>query len=356
MPSTGCGGDMVFEKENSHSKASAQQGDQPFGNPYTGTKPHSFGTPSFDNINAAGVDSFFDFEPHSGTGTPGRQGHSANFDFDFGNALQSFQPLSPPDSGVFPSDNWQNFEQDDMPHNILTQIDPSRARAQYGQTTPPDDDVSSTLELQLGQQQYSLPSPDSSSPGRTNKRKQPSGDSTQSSAPPKRVRKSTARSTNGQVVDPDDHRSKFLERNRVAASKCRQKKKEWTQDLENKARDLQRQNNNLRLMMDSCKEEIIFLKEEMLKHTSCGCNTIQDYLKQGAKSYEDSDIVKQEPNSGIPSPDMSMATDHDRNEMGTALDGDEAWQPTVEENLEALLRPQYGHDTSHEGIAERVGQ
>ncbi|MEE6489713.1 hypothetical protein FKM82_015654 [Ascaphus truei] len=38
--------------------------------------------------------------------------------------------------------------------------------------------------------------------------------------------------------DPDEKRRKFLERNRAAASRCRQKRKVWVQSLEKKAEDL----------------------------------------------------------------------------------------------------------------------
>ncbi|KAJ8352039.1 hypothetical protein SKAU_G00235150 [Synaphobranchus kaupii] len=45
--------------------------------------------------------------------------------------------------------------------------------------------------------------------------------------------------------DPDKKRQKFLERNRVAASRCRQKRKVWVQSLEKKAEDLSSTNGQL---------------------------------------------------------------------------------------------------------------
>jgi len=329
----------------------------------------------FDNIDFNDVDAFFDFEPHSGTATPRRQEASSKAPFDFGNAWNGFQPLSPPSSGVLPSDDWQHFGQGQVPHNILTQIDPSRVRTQYGQTTPPDEDMSSKLEYQLAQQQYSLPSPESSSSSSGassgSKRKQPAADTVESSEvslPTKRVRKNFTRSLkNGGGSDPNDpegaRRSKFLERNRVAASKCRQKKKEWTQDLENKARELQRHNNELRLVRDSCKEEILFLKGEMLRHTACGCSTIQEYLQRGADSFADKRdaIVKREisPVGTAPSsPAMSMFSNRpSENSVSTTMADQDSLslQCAIEENLDTLLQPQHVHDTSDAGIARRIG-
>lgn len=158
--------------------------------------------------------------------------------------------------------------------------------------------------------------------------------------------------------NPDDQRrSRFLERNRVAASKCRQKKKEWTQNLEHRARDLQRENHSLRLLLDSCKEEILFLKGEMLKHTGCGCENIQESLQRGVDPFV-GQTMKQEPvspaNLTLPSPGGGSNQAHQ-----DAIDkvvGDPPNKRTVEESLEALLRPQYAHDTSEEGIAAQVQQ
>lgn len=47
--------------------------------------------------------------------------------------------------------------------------------------------------------------------------------------------------------DPDEKRRKFLERNRAAASRCRQKRKVWVQSLEKKAEDLGSMNGQLQV-------------------------------------------------------------------------------------------------------------
>ncbi|KAI9882520.1 MAG: 54S ribosomal protein, mitochondrial [Watsoniomyces obsoletus] len=80
----------------------------------------------------------------------------------------------------------------------------------------------------------------------------------------------------------DSKRSKFLERNRVAASKCRQKKKEWTSQLEIRARALQLQKDQLSLVVASLKNEVLALKGELLQHDSCGCERIRQYLHREA--------------------------------------------------------------------------
>lgn len=82
----------------------------------------------------------------------------------------------------------------------------------------------------------------------------------------------------------DTRRAKFLERNCIAASKCRQKKIEWTYKLENQAREKQKQNCDMRMMVASLREEILFLKGEMLKHNSCNCVEIQKFMQKYANA------------------------------------------------------------------------
>ncbi|KAJ1939805.1 hypothetical protein FBU59_004000 [Linderina macrospora] len=77
----------------------------------------------------------------------------------------------------------------------------------------------------------------------------------------------------------DEKRRKFLERNRVAASKCRQKKKMWIKELERRAEDATMQNRTLHLAVAQLKEEVIILKTQLLAHRNCGCNAIQQYLQ-----------------------------------------------------------------------------
>lgn len=49
--------------------------------------------------------------------------------------------------------------------------------------------------------------------------------------------------------DPDERRRKFLERNRAAATRCRQKRKVWVMSLEKKAEELTQ--TNMQLQVDA---------------------------------------------------------------------------------------------------------
>ncbi|KAJ3086873.1 hypothetical protein HK102_012295 [Quaeritorhiza haematococci] len=77
--------------------------------------------------------------------------------------------------------------------------------------------------------------------------------------------------------DMDDKRRKFLERNRLAASKCRQKKKQWVEELQRQSTEISAKNRQLQLLVSQLKEEVIVLKNQLLLHRNCQCNVIQAY-------------------------------------------------------------------------------
>ncbi len=108
---------------------------------------------------------------------------------------------------------------------------------------------------------------------------------------PKRARKNAALSTSvEQTVDSSDieqlRRSKFLERNRVAASKCRQKKKQWIDKLETQLREHHARHNSLRLLVDSLKNEVLYLKVEMVAHMGCNVPSITQRIERDRESFE----------------------------------------------------------------------
>lgn len=227
--------------------------------------------------------------------------------------LVDHQTLSPPQLArsppLFSFDNSQRvmsprqgYLVNPQQHNIST----SSHRSELGQITPPNSEeneqISSTYMSQPGAESscdeslhVQMVTPTEISAMKSKKRARKQSRSGQSSndadvSPAKRARKSTAKSkaTSGDdektaaKADGDQKRTRFLERNRVAASKCRQKKKEWTTNIEVQARELQTDKNQLSLIVASLKEEVLWLKGELLKHTDCGCERIRQYLDQEA--------------------------------------------------------------------------
>uniref|UniRef100_A0A8C2H460 Activating transcription factor 2 n=1 Tax=Cyprinus carpio TaxID=7962 RepID=A0A8C2H460_CYPCA len=75
--------------------------------------------------------------------------------------------------------------------------------------------------------------------------------------------------------DPDEKRRKFLERNRAAASRCRQKRKVWVQNLEKKAEDLSSVNGQLQNEVTLLRSEVAQLKQLLLAHKDCPVTLLQ---------------------------------------------------------------------------------
>ncbi|XP_062972410.1 cyclic AMP-dependent transcription factor ATF-2 isoform X2 [Elgaria multicarinata webbii] len=75
--------------------------------------------------------------------------------------------------------------------------------------------------------------------------------------------------------DPDEKRRKFLERNRAAASRCRQKRKVWVQSLEKKAEDLSSLNGQLQNEVTLLRNEVAQLKQLLLAHKDCPVTAMQ---------------------------------------------------------------------------------
>jgi len=84
-------------------------------------------------------------------------------------------------------------------------------------------------------------------------------------------------------------RAKFLERNRLAASKCRQKKKEHTQKLEYRYKEQSEKKEQLQGEIASLRSEILSLKNEVLKHANCEDEPIKLHLAQMVKRITDID-------------------------------------------------------------------
>ncbi|KAJ3172747.1 hypothetical protein HDU87_007835 [Geranomyces variabilis] len=90
--------------------------------------------------------------------------------------------------------------------------------------------------------------------------------------------RSTKRKSAPTEDEQDEKRKRFLERNRVAASKCRMKKKQWLQDLETKSAEIGQSNRQLQNIVTQLKEEVMVLKSQLLLHRNCTCNVIQQYI------------------------------------------------------------------------------
>ncbi|EPX73736.1 transcription factor Pcr1 [Schizosaccharomyces octosporus yFS286] len=70
----------------------------------------------------------------------------------------------------------------------------------------------------------------------------------------------------------EEKRRRILERNRIAASKFRQKKKEWIKELEQTANAAYEQSKRLQMMLSQLQQEAFRLKSQLLAHQGCPCS------------------------------------------------------------------------------------
>ncbi|KAI5455862.1 hypothetical protein BGZ63DRAFT_397491 [Mariannaea sp. PMI_226] len=75
------------------------------------------------------------------------------------------------------------------------------------------------------------------------------------------------------------------ERNRIAAIKCRMRKREDLARLQSDEQAIEQRHRMLSICMNELNEEILYLKTQLLKHTNCNCDLIQNYIKTKAAHY-----------------------------------------------------------------------
>ncbi|KAF4310093.1 cAMP response element binding (CREB) protein [Botryosphaeria dothidea] len=79
-------------------------------------------------------------------------------------------------------------------------------------------------------------------------------------------------------------REQTMEKNRIAASKCREKKKNWMAKMDDRHRDLSTRNEFLKAEIHSLRSAILGLKELVFQHMECGYAPITEYVKAEAKA------------------------------------------------------------------------
>lgn len=82
-----------------------------------------------------------------------------------------------------------------------------------------------------------------------------------------------------------NRRDKSLERNRAAASKCRKRKKQWTDNLETKKSTLEAHNKNLHVQCCGLIKEASQLKNMLITHAGCNDPNIDIWVENEATKY-----------------------------------------------------------------------
>ncbi|XP_051880373.1 cyclic AMP-dependent transcription factor ATF-2 isoform X1 [Pristis pectinata] len=123
--------------------------------------------------------------------------------------------------------------------------------------------------------------------------------------PTHQIQSSGGRRRRAMNEDPDEKRRKFLERNRAAASRCRQKRKVWVQSLEKKAEDLSSTNIQLQNEVTLLRNEVAQLKQLLLAHKDCPVTAMQK--KSG---YHNAEKDESSIDSPLPSSPQTQVIQH----------------------------------------------
>ncbi|KAL1626699.1 hypothetical protein SLS54_002862 [Diplodia seriata] len=155
-------------------------------------------------------------------------------------------------------------------------------------TSPETTTTTTTTSCDPGQHQPSdqpPPPPDSAS----NARKRPYTGTPNTQRQQRRRRcPSPPRSDNDHTPDQARARREAnLEKNRVAATRCREKRKTWTARLEDRHRQLSARNKLLRAELAGLHDAVYGLKELVLRHADCGFRPVDEYVAREAERVRD---------------------------------------------------------------------
>ncbi|KAJ8662952.1 hypothetical protein O0I10_001128 [Lichtheimia ornata] len=103
----------------------------------------------------------------------------------------------------------------------------------------------------------------------------------------------------------DCQRTRVLERNRAAAARCRQRKKQWIEDLKTRHEELKDRNQCLYQTRTHLQNQVFKLKNELLLHEGCDCQAIQSFIQTSLMK----DALEQTNNTTIPN-EFPQQTQH----------------------------------------------
>lgn len=144
----------------------------------------------------------------------------------------------------------------------------------FGQITPPDEqhELGNSIEQRAGSATGVSQGSKAASHTSSKKRRSMTGDSS---------KKSQKLSQEPGVEDEEEEGSnkkgKYREKNRVAAAKCRAKKKDHIDHLEDNHRTQSMLNTALKQTEKTLRDELSFWRTQALQHSFCNCRSIQEY-------------------------------------------------------------------------------
>lgn len=175
--------------------------------------------------------------------------------------------------------------------NPLQQIMQQRTTAKqvFGQITPPDEAIgeSSSRKGSAGATADSAES-QASDKAKTDKSERARNAANQRHAKTKKMRKDSQASNPADSDDAEgdgggDKKERYREKNRLAAAKCRAKKKENIEDIEVKHRNLSAMNSALKKQVQDLRGELTGLRTQALNHQDCNCQIARYNINQAKR-------------------------------------------------------------------------
>ena len=171
--------------------------------------------------------------------------------------------------------------------NTMQQIVHNRtsAKQQFGQITPPDDSVDSFTDSKKATAESAVA--DAAERAKSDKSERARNAANQRHAKTKRMRKDSEGSDLVDRHEEDgeggDKKEKYREKNRLAAAKCRAKKKENIEDIEVKHRKLSAMNSSLKKQVQDLRGELTGLRTHALNHQDCNCQISRYNINQAKR-------------------------------------------------------------------------
>ncbi|GKT53406.1 nitrogen assimilation transcription factor [Colletotrichum tofieldiae] len=81
-----------------------------------------------------------------------------------------------------------------------------------------------------------------------------------------------------------ERKKTYRVKNQAAAKRCREKTKHYETDLVNKEKQVTQKRVYLEACVTALKNEVLALRNQILEHGSCDCETIQGYIARTASS------------------------------------------------------------------------
>lgn len=174
-----------------------------------------------------------------------------------------------------------------MQQNPMIDTDTASSRTTSTTSAPrlPTPDTEADDSFFEGDQDYEDDTPKKPTTRRT-RNKMPSATATKSK-PTTTSPRATKTAAKGKKTAgaADKRRKRNLERNRAAASKCRQRKKQWQDGLERRKMELEGRYKALHSESKELMEEVAQLKNFVMAHAACNDANIDDWIRNEADNF-----------------------------------------------------------------------